>query len=184
MTKRHLYLLFVLVIVFIGCDKDDPVIVNEEELITTLNYILTPSGGGATVTLSFVDLDGDGGDAPTVMGGTLAANQSYTATVEVLNESETPAEDITAEVDEEAEEHQFFFASNIAGLTVQYNDSDSDGNPLGLSTTLTTGDASTGSLTITLRHEPNKSASGVSEGDISNAGGETDIEVTFPIEVQ
>ncbi|HBK71516.1 MAG TPA: type 1 periplasmic binding fold superfamily protein, partial [Flavobacteriaceae bacterium] len=35
-----------------------------------------------------------------------------------------------------------------------------------------------------LRHEPNKSASGVSDGDITNAGGETDIEVIFNITVQ
>jgi len=39
-------------------------------------------------------------------------------------------------------------------------------------------------VTITLRHEPAKDATGVSDGDITNAGGETDISVNFPVEIQ
>ena len=37
---------------------------------------------------------------------------------------------------------------------------------------------------MTLRHEPAKDASGVAAGDITNAGGETDIEVTFDVTVE
>lgn len=184
--KKYLFIVAVLAVVFTftACDKDDPVVEPEEEVITTLNYTLTPAGGGTTVTLTFQDLDGDGGNEPTITGGTLVANQSYTGAIELLNESESPAEDITEEIEEEDEEHQFFFQSNIAGLSIAYNDQDADGNPIGLSSTLTTGAASSGSVTVILRHEPNKSGSGVSDGDITNAGGETDIEVAFPIEVQ
>lgn len=47
-----------------------------------------------------------------------------------------------------------------------------------------TGATSNGSLKITLKHQPNKSGTNVSIGDITNAGGETDIEVTLPIVVQ
>ncbi len=61
---------------------------------------------------------------------------------------------------------------------------DVNGNPIGISTIVTTNGASTGTITVTLRHEPNKDASGVSTGDITNAGGETDIEVIFNVEVQ
>ena len=53
------------------------------------------------------------------------------------------------------------------------------GNPLGLSFILTTSGASSGELTFTLRHEPNKPNSG-----LDNAGGETDIEITFNVTVQ
>jgi hypothetical protein len=67
---------------------------------------------------------------------------------------------------------------------VAYGDVDGNGKPLGLQTTVVTGDVSTGTLTITLRHEPDKSAAGVSGGDLTNAGGETDIEVTFDVTVQ
>jgi len=156
---------------------------NEEEVITTLTMTLTPTSGDV-VTLSFQDLDGDGANAPVITGGTLQANASYTGALELLNESESPAESITEEIAEEDAEHQFFFSSTVSGLSVAYTDTDGDGNPVGLSTTVTTGDAGAGNMTVILRHEPDKNADGVSGGDISNAGGETDIEVTFPITVQ
>ena len=186
MTKNYLFIALVLMasLIFTACEKDDPKIPNGEELITTLNYTIIPAGGGTAIILSFQDLDGDGGIAPIITGGTLAANQTYSGTLELLNESTSPTADITEEVEAEDEDHQFFFQSNVSDLTINYDDQDADGNPVGLSSTLTTGAATSGSITIVLRHEPNKSASGVSDGDITNAGGETDIEVTFPIDVQ
>jgi len=187
MTKKFLFLTVTLImassLLFTSCKKD-PEIVDPVELITTLNYTLTPASGGAAVTLSFQDLDGDGGNAPTITSGTLAANETYTGSIEVLDESKSPVENITEEVAEEDEEHQFFFQSTVADLSVAYTDEDADGNPIGLSSTLTTGAAGTGSITVTLRHEPAKTADGVAGGDITNAGGETDVEATFSIEVQ
>ncbi len=185
MFKNVFLLLFVAAaLVMTSCEKEDPVIPNEEEVITTLNYTLTAVGDAGTVTFSFQDLDGDGAGAPTITGGDLVANTTYTGVLELLNETESPAEDITEEIEEEDDEHQFFFQSDIDGLSVAYNDEDEDGNPVGLSTTLTTADAGSGSLTIILRHEPLKSAANVSDGDITNADGETDIEVTFAVEVK
>ena len=87
-----------------SCEKDepeDPIIPNEEEVITTLNFTLTPDGGGTPVVLSFQDLDGDGGNAPTISEGTLDNNTIYNGSLELLNELEDPAEDITLEVAEE-----------------------------------------------------------------------------------
>lgn len=167
-----------------ACEKDDP-IVNEEELITTLRMTLTPAGGGTPVVLSFVDLDGEGGNAPVITGGTLAANTTYTGALAILNESETPVEDITEEIETEDDEHQFFFTTSAGlNLTVSYADQDGNNNPVGLATSAAAGAASTGTLTVTLRHEPNKTAAGVKDGDITNAGGETDIEVVFPVTIQ
>ena len=167
-----------------SCDDDDPTIPNPEELITTFRYSLTPEMGGETVTLSLVDLDGDGGEAPVITGGTLLANTLYTGTIEVLNESVSPVDDITLEVREEDEDHQFFFESTIEDTSVSYEDLDENGNPLGISTMLTTGDAGSGILTVTLRHMPDKFAAGVSDGDKDNAGGDTDIEAVIPFDVQ
>ena len=185
-NKLLLFALLGLVITFSSCEDEDedPVIPNEEEVITTLRYILVPTSGGDTVTFVFQDLDGDGGNAPVITNDTLVANTTYTASIELLNEQENPAEDITQEVSDEDDEHQLFFQSDIATLTVDYNDQDGNGNPLGLATNVSTGDATSGTLTITLRHEPNKTAAGVSDGDITNAGGETDIEVTFDVEIE
>jgi len=166
-----------------SCSDDDaPIPPNQEELITTLQLVLTPTTG-SPVTFTFQDLDGDGGNPPVITNGTLAANTNYSGAITVSDESQTPAEDITPEVSAEDEDHQFFFAVSSANLTVVYNDQDANGNPLGLDTTWDTGDASTGNLTITLRHEPNKSGAGVSAGDITNAGGETDIEVNFDVTI-
>lgn len=185
--KKHHFSAFLIVALccFTACDPDEPEIPNEEELITTLTYTLTPDSGGSPVELSFVDLDGeDGGNAPTIVGGILEANRTYTGEITLLNESESPAENITEEVEEEALEHQFFFNVDLVDVSINYSDEDSMGNPIGLTTSLTTGEAGGGSITIILRHKPEKSETGVSNGDITNAGGDTDIEVTFPVDVQ
>jgi hypothetical protein len=98
----------------------------------------------------------------------------------LLNETESPAENVTEEIEEEDLDHQFFYTVG-SGLDVaaEYGDADSEGNPLGLSFILNTGVASSGGLTFTLRHEPNKPNTG-----LENAGGETDIEVTFDVTVE
>lgn len=171
------------VVLFNAC-KDDPTPPNEEELITTLTYTLTPAGGGTPVVLSFKDLDGDGGNAPVITGGTLTAGVTYNGELNLLNESESPSESITEEIEEEDEAHQFFFAATGITLTVTYDDADADGNPVGLKSKVVAGGAGSGTLKITLRHEPNKAGSGVKEGNIANAGGETDIEVDFPVTIQ
>lgn len=184
--KRAFYATLGVVVALASCSEepDDPIIPHEEEVITTLNYQLTPMGGGATVTFSFQDLDGDGGNDPVITSGTLQANTSYTASLELLNELEDPAEDITVEVQGEGDEHQFFFISTSDSLDISYADLDENGNPIGLNSLVETSGVSTGTLTIVLRHEPVKDAAGVSDGDITNAGGESDIEVTFDLNIE
>ncbi len=174
------------VLLFTACEKEDPIILNEEELITTLIYTLTPEGGGTPIEFRFEDLDGDGGNAPVITNGTLTANTTYNGVVSLLNATESPAISISVEVAAEAEEHQFFYEFSTMSFSggFDYADADENGNPVGLQTTFASGTPLTSTLTITLRHEPNKSASGVSDGDITNAGGETDIQVTFDVTVQ
>ena len=177
---------FISLISIMSCsdDPEDPIIENEEEVITTLTYTLTPSEGGSAVVLSYQDLDGDGANEPTITNGTLSAETTYSGSMTLLNETESPAESITEEIEEEDADHQFFFVTTVSGLSVAYADSDDDGKPVGLASTLTTGAAGSGNLTVTLKHEPDKSASGVSDGVITNAGGETDISVTWTITVE
>jgi len=83
-------------------------------------------------------------------------------------------------VEEEDLEHQFFYTPGGGlSVTTTYSNFDADGNPLGTQFTLTAGAASSGTLTFTLRHEPTKPNSG-----LSDAGGETDISATFDVTVQ
>jgi hypothetical protein len=173
-------------LVAFGCKKDlpDPVIPNQEELITTLNYTLISADNSDTATFSFTDIDGPGGNNPIIIADALKANTLYNGSVTILNEQVNPPENITIEIENEAEAHQFFYASTVPqNPKVLYADADMNGNPIGLATTLETYASTMGTLTITLRHNPNKSADGVKEGDITNAGGETDIEITFDVEI-
>lgn len=186
-TMKKISILFIATLFVTACSNDDdnPVPVVDEEVISTMIATLTPNGGGTAIELKTQDLDGDGPDAPVVtVSGNLTANTTYTGSMELLNELESPAEDITEEIEELDEEHQFFFEATNNIATFAYNDTDGDGNPIGLSFTLTTGAAGSGTITITLIHEPNKDASGVSDGDMTNAGGEEDITETFNVTVQ
>jgi hypothetical protein len=173
------YALLASALVFASCSDDDntPDEVNEEEVITTLTVTL--DSGTDQIILQYQDLDGEGSDpAEITVSGTLSANTVYDGSIVLLNEIE--GENITEEVEEEADEHQFFYTVGSGlNVTTDYNDADSMGNPVGLSFILSTLDASSGALTFTLRHEPNKPNSG-----LNNAGGETDIEITFNVTVQ
>lgn len=171
--------LLTLLITSCSNDDDNPEAVDEEEVITTMNVSLSTTGG-ATVLLQSRDLDGDGPNPPVIEVGNLAANTTYSGSIELLNETETPAENITTEVSEEATEHQFFFNTGGAISSVTYDDVDADGNPVGLLFELTTGDAGSGNIQITLRHEPKKP----NDGSLADAGGETDIAQSFAVTVE
>lgn len=173
-----------------ACSNDDDaatlVPVNEEEVITTVRAVLTPQGGGTAITLTSRDLDGDGPDAPVnTVSGSFIAGTVYTGDVSFLNELATPAEDITNEVEEEGRDHQLFYTQNGGNLgTFTYNDTDTNGNAIGLRfkyTAATT--TAAGTLTITLIHQPDKGANGVAQGIPTNAGGNTDVQVAFAVTV-
>ena len=171
-----------LTLAMLGCSDDDttPEIINEDELITTVILTLTPDSGDQVV-LTTKDLDGVGPDEPvTTVVGNFSENTIYDGTVAFLDESGEEVEDITQEVIEEADEHQVFYTVGEGlNITTTYLDSDSNGNPLGVSITLETGEASSGSLTVTLRHEPVKPNDG-----LESAGGETDISTSFDVSIQ
>lgn len=184
MKLHHSIIIIVVGLCLSACPKkSDPAPKNEEEVITTLTYTLKPKSGD-NVVFKFTDKDGDGGNAPVIVNDTLKANTVYTGTFELLNEQASPAEDVTKEINEEADEHQFFFEINSDSLTVAYDDKDANGKPVGLKSILTTKGKANGTLKITLRHKPNKSAAGVSDGKITNAGGDTDIETSFKFYIE
>lgn len=162
-----------------GCDNEDPKPVNEEEVITTVRVTLT--GTGLTpVTLLYKDPDGDAGSAPAqvTVSGSLKQNSTYSATIQLLNETKTPVEDITEEVEEESAEHLFCFTKSASlNVTITATDQDANGRPIGLTSSWVTGPASQGTVTVALRHQP-----GTKNGQCPG-GGETDIEVQFGLTI-
>jgi hypothetical protein len=182
MKKLYTYAVVALLL-FTSCsDDDDPVAVIEEEVITTMIVTLVPSDASTNVTLKTQDLDGDGPNAPVVtVSGNLKASLTYAGSVKFLNETETPAEDITEEVEEEDTDHQVFYTvGSPLVMNVVSTNNDSDGNPLGTKFKIDgISSAGSGKLTFTLRHKPKKPNTG-----LADAGGDTDIEATFDIVIE
>lgn len=179
-------------------------------LTTSLILNFTPDNGGETLSFAWSDPEGDGNP---VVDDILLSDasdhdhhdaMSYTLDVEIWNELEDPAEDVTVEIAELADEHQLFFtgsavdgpatgANDSAIIEHAYEDSDSQGLPLGLSNSVSTLDWGSGELTVTLRHLPSENgepvkvdglADDVASGGFSAIGGDNDIQVTFNIVVE
>jgi len=191
-TRKFLSMVAIASLITYSCsdDDDNPVPVVEEELITTMTITLTEVGTNNMVTLTTRDLDGpDGPNAPMLtVSGSLSANTNYTGSIGLLNESEAEPEDVREEdIEPEADEHQIFYevASSLNGTTMT-TDTEADyppltgTNPVGLEFTLETGNASTGSFTVTLRHEPKKP----NDGTLADAGGSTDIAASFDLTIE
>ncbi len=181
-VKTYLPILALSGLFFASCSDDDaPEPVNEEEVITTMTITLTPQGGGTAVILESRDLDGDGPNPPVVtVSGNLMTSTSYNGVIVLLNETETPAENITEEVEEEAEDHQFFFTiGGSLSASTSYTSFDGSGNPLGTEFVLEARDASVGTFGVTLRHDLKKP----NDGTLADAGGETDIAQTFDLPI-
>lgn len=188
---KLLAILFISSIIVTSCSDNDPDHIHDEEIVTTMKVVLTPETGGDDVILKWENIEDHEEEGheeehgePEITGGALMANTTYSAVITLLNENESPADNITLEVKEEAEEHQFFYTASGIASTFTYSDADANDNPLGVEFTVTTGAIGNGSYTIILKHEPNKFGANVNTGDMTNAGGETDIEATFPITIE
>jgi hypothetical protein len=184
-----------------ACGDDGGGTINPQELITAVTLTFTPGALGTTVVAEFDDPDGDGGEPPTIDPIELVDGGIYTLTITFENRLEDPPEDITAEVEDEAEEHQIFLTGSAVGgpatdkpgapLFHQYADQDANGLPIGLTNTIDA-QVGAGELTVTLRHlppingNPTKTADiagQVRDGGFSSIGGETDAQVTFDVNV-
>ncbi|ARK11491.1 hypothetical protein A6C57_14815 [Fibrella sp. ES10-3-2-2] len=168
-----------------GCKKaTEPEPADENELITTVVLRFTEQGTTNSQSFTFQDKDGDGGAAPTKFDSvTLTASKSYSLTVEVLDESKTPAESITDEIREKKDEHLFVFAATPTTLlTYTYGDVDSRNFPVGLAGLARTGTAGTGQFNVRLRHQPPVNGVAVKNGTASP--GSDDINLNFNLLVR
>ena len=173
--------------VFSACTKEsDAPEQNEEEVITTMNVIITEEGTANATTYAFDDPDGPGGNSPTIDQITLKPNKVYNVEVVLLNKTTSPPEVVSEEVAEEAEDHRFYFEVSGVNITVSDLNTDTNGVPVGLASQWTTGAASAGKMDITLRHYPNGNKE--TSDPVSSSKSGTDISTTdmggFPVTIQ
>ena len=171
------------------------------EVMTTVKLTFTADDGTSFVA-SWADPEADG--SPVIDDITLTNGETYTVTVQILNELEDPAEDVTLEINDELDEHQFFFYGTAvqgpshtdntgAPISHTYADADSQGLPVGLTNTFVASNTGTGTLEVLLRHMPPVNGSAIKVADLAGVmdasgstelPGSTDIDVDFTVTVE
>jgi hypothetical protein len=185
MTKRNLIILTsvsVLLICWSACNKKEqavaPPLPGNEPLTTLTLRVVNANDATDTSTASWVQLDPTGTTNPDTSHATLhlKSGASYNVTVQLLDS----LNDITSEIKDRENYHLFCF-DVASGLNLTCKQTDLDTNPkplpIGLADLFTTGAASTGSLEVTLHHQPN-----VKDGTC--APGSIDIDATFTIQIK
>ncbi|MBL9107210.1 MAG: hypothetical protein JNL82_40330 [Myxococcales bacterium] len=187
--------------------EDDHEHEDENEVISRVELTFTPAGGGAPLVFAFEDPDGDGGVSGMSDRVELAVGVEYGLAVRFVNSIADPEEDLTAEIEAEAEDHLVFVTGDVAGpgssvspalVTHAYADLESDYGenavgddlPVGLANTVTGAAAGEGELRVILRHlpplndQPQKSAG--LPADLAagrDLPGSVDADITFKLVV-
>lgn len=174
------FIIAALTLILSSCDRNkdkvgEPQQETDEELITTMKLIVSDSATQDSFIYSFRSQD----NTSTFDTIRLKQNKTYFVTTLLLNESVSPIDTVSKEVEEESTSHQLFYIPSIgADLKVSYLDADPNGVPLGLNVKFKSGIASSGTLKTLLKHQPDsKPTSG--SGDFTI--GSTDVELVWPV---
>ncbi|WP_200977261.1 hypothetical protein [Echinicola sp. 20G] len=190
-------LLFATSITLVSCSKDDPVPELDQEVITEVTLTFTEidnSGASMGTSLEY----GASSDEGIALGGSLQiddidgleSGKRYLMEISAYNG--IADEDITEEIEEEADEHQFFFlgsafTGSTSFMTYTYDDVDENNNPIGLVGQVTVDEtllSNTGQIRVILRHALDKDYEGAENphwADYAQAGGESDLDITFDV---
>jgi len=173
-----------------SCNKDEQNVNTnvQQEVLTTLtlqftNLVDTSKKSSFTFRTNDGAAFGRNAKLDTVV---LSKRTAYRMSVLVLDESKQNIVNQTDEINELSTEHQFFFSakpSDLMSFIVSSFNKDSQGAILGtkVDSVFAGNNAGTGTLRVILRHQPNKAGLRVNQNDTTNAGGETDVAVTFPL---
>jgi hypothetical protein len=187
-----------------GCsaDVEDPHDGHDHNhgLPTSIVLNFTPADGGDALSFKWALLEGD--ETPQVDEILLDTQVTdYEVTVEIWNEDDDPAEDLTPDILADAAYHQLFFTGSAvdgpatlnktgAVLGHDYADLDDNGLPVGLENDMQVLGAGEGELHVMLRHLPMENdeavkvagmAETVAEVGFSGIGGDVDVDISFPV---
>lgn len=170
---------------FVACKKKDDHDHDHEHTHDVITKVVVRfTAGSETVTMSWEDSDGIGGNPPTVQSAPLKPATTYDIDISVAGEG---GKDITGEIIEDADFHQVYYGfPNTLFSSFQYKDQDSKGKPIGLKARVTTANAGGGNLQLILVHEPAKSQNLPTTPWVynPNIGGEQDFNITFNIQLR
>ena len=192
-NKLYLIAISLVSFAFSSCSSEDPVPENDGELITdvTLTFQeLDESGNAVGDSFDFTASDSEGievGGTPTVETVMLEKGKTYEMTIDVYNS--LAGEDITEEIQAEGDEHQFYFLGSAFTsspfLSYEYND---DGTELiglkGIVRVQQSPGFNNANMQILLRHALDKNYPGAENPNFqeyAQAGGESDLDITFPV---
>lgn len=184
-TIRLLFMAIAVTAVWTGCKKDKDLVpvpqpvVNEPEVITTMKLTFVDSSNTSNIKYAtFRDPDGDGGGGPDIFDTIkLQHGKTWLTSIQVLNETVSPVEDITPEILDEKNDHLFCFTPSGTSASVVITDVDGNSLPVGLQSKWKTTTNGNGTMQIVLKHQP-----GIKTGSCSL--GDTDIDVTFQVKIQ
>jgi len=174
------------ILLWSACKKEEKIVdppAPDNEVITTVRLIAVNAADATDVdTAQWRDLTPNDGNPDLSQANLkLKAGAVYNMSLTFLDETKNPAEDITEEIHERSIYHLICYEpSSGLGITVQRTDYD-DNTPkleLGLQAKATTTSAASGTLQVSLHHQP----SGKNGTDC--AIGSTDAEVTFNVTVE
>lgn len=127
-----------------------------------------PGGPGARITRDTIVLD---------------SGRTYRVRVEIWDESQTPAVDVTPDIRRAQNEHRFVYTSTTEAINIVVNDFDTNSPPIevGLDLTVSTFGSGprSGMLKAVLRHYSRRSPK--TAGPMA---GSTDIDVEFPVVIR
>jgi hypothetical protein len=180
-TSVYLIILSLTTILLHSCKPDGEKDDEGNELITSVFMHFTdsanqtttfkwrqPGGPGARITRDTILLD---------------SGCTYLVRVEIWDESQTPAVDVTPDIRRTQNEHRFVYTSTTEAINIVVNDFDTNNPPMevGLDITVSTFGSGprSGMLKAVLRHYSKRSPK--TAGPMA---GSTDIDVEFPIVIR
>lgn len=152
-------LIIVSALSFAACDQDNTsAAVNEPETITTVTLSIYDQEAQNSFFATYTDPDGPGGEAATVEPISFEAGKAYQLLVLFYDDSGQEEVSMNAQLEYERLDHQVCFTTTGVVPEPLPQDFDENGNPVGKENFFGPKEAGSGSLQVTLLHQPDKAA--------------------------
>lgn len=174
-----------ILLTFNACKKDEKTVsppLPGNEFLTTVRLIITNASDASDVHVATITDPTVLPNAPDSINNpnvSLKANSTYNVQVLFLDETKSPAGNVTTDIYDRRNYHLICMEPSASNLTVTRTDLDTNNPPLqiGLQDKFVTGAAGALTLNVQLRHQPN-----AKNGDC--APGSTDADVTYNVTIQ